>query len=137
MTALVPRLERVKLVGYDPIFVDPVEFNIDNNLFIILGGNGLGKTTILQSVIFGIAGPSDDNIEPIFKERRWDRSYFRDRLNNANNASIEVSFRMGERLVTLKRTFNSDRIQEFVLDDEVISSDKQQAEKEFENFLNE
>lgn len=135
MNILIPRLNKVKLVGYNPIFVDSVEFTINNNLFIILGGNGLGKTTILQSVIFGIAGPADENIEPQYKDRRWNRNYFKDRLDNPNGATIEVSFFLGEVNVTLKRTVTSDKISEFVLDGKVITNDKQLTDEYFESFL--
>lgn len=135
MNILIPRLNKVKLVGYNPIFSENVEFAINNNLFIILGGNGLGKTTILQSVIFGISGPADENIEPQYKEKRWNKSYFKERLDNPNGASIEVSFFMGETAVTLKRSIISDKISELHLDGKLITDDKQLTDEYFESFL--
>lgn len=135
MNILIPQLKRVKLNGYNPIFAQTVEFAIDNNLFIVLGGNGLGKTTILQSIIFGIAGPSDDNVEPQYKERRWGRQYFKDRLDNPNSASIEISFNIGTNEVVLKRALNSDKISEFTLNGQLLTDDRQLAEEYFETFL--
>ena len=135
MNILIPQLVRVKLSGYSPIFTETVEFSIDNKLFIILGGNGLGKTTILQSVIFGIAGPSDENIEPLFKERRWNRQYFKDRLDNPNGASIDITFLLGNNQITLKRSISSDKISEFILNGELLTDDRQLADEYFETFL--
>ena len=135
MNILIPRLSKVRLSGYNPIFNSPVEFDINNYLFIVLGGNGLGKTTILQSVIYGIAGPSDDNIEPQFKDRRWSRSYFKERLDNPNTASVEVSFYLGDQQVTIKRSIVSDKISEFILNGESITNDKLLTDEYFESFL--
>jgi DNA repair exonuclease SbcCD ATPase subunit len=135
MNILIPQLNKVKLVGYNPIFINTVEFDIKNNLYIILGGNGLGKTTILQSIIFGIAGPADENIEPQFKDRRWNKNYFKDRLDNPNNALIEISFGLGTHVVTIKRSVTSDKINEFILDGELITNDKQLTDEYFETFL--
>jgi hypothetical protein len=135
MNILIPQLTKVKLNGYSPIFTETVEFQIDNKLFIVLGGNGLGKTTILQSVIFGIAGPSDENIEPQYKERRWNRQYFKDRLDNPNAASIEVTFILGKNEVTLKRSVTFDKISEFVLNGETLTDDRQLTDEYFETFL--
>ena len=137
MNIVIPRLKEVKLTGFDPIFSKTVEFNINDQLYIILGGNGLGKTTILQAIIFGIAGPADDNIEPQFKERRWNRSYFRDRLDHPTNASIEVSFALNDAVITIKRTLSSDRISELYIDGILITDDKQVSDKLFEEYLQE
>jgi energy-coupling factor transporter ATP-binding protein EcfA2 len=136
MNILIPQLKKVKLYGFYPIFSQVVEFEINENLFLILGGNGLGKTTILQSVIYGMAGPADDNIESKEnKGRRWNRNYFKERLENSNNASIEVTFYLGDNKVVLKRGFISDKILEFHLNDEVITTDKQLTDDYFEQFL--
>ena len=60
---IIPRLVRAKLSGYAPLFNDTIEFEIKHGQFLILGGNGLGKTTILQSIIYCIAGEADSDIE--------------------------------------------------------------------------
>lgn len=137
MNIVIPRLKEVKLTGFDPIFSKTVEFDINDQLYIILGGNGLGKTTILQAIIFGIAGPADDNIEPQFKDRRWNRSYFRDRLDHPANASIEVSFFLAKAIITIKRNVSSDKIMELFIDGVLITDDKQLSDQRFEEYLQE
>ena len=72
---IIPRLVRAKLCDYNPLFRDTIEFAINHNQFLILGGNGLGKTTILQSIIYCIAGEADSDIEKE-KSNRWGRHPF-------------------------------------------------------------
>ena len=48
---LLPRVSRVRLTGYAPLFREPIEFSVPDSPgpFVILGANTLGKTTIVLS----------------------------------------------------------------------------------------
>jgi len=76
---------------------------------IILGGNGLGKTTIMQAVIYGLTGGSDSIEEEKDKALRWNHSYFRKRIDpeHISDASVEVEFALGRTVLTICRGFNN------------------------------
>ena len=135
MNIILPEIKSVRLTGFSPIFNETVEFDL-KKLFIILGGNGLGKTTILQSVVYAIAGPTNSNIEPE-KSDRWGREYFKQRLEDFENAHVEIEFVLGESLISLKRGFNSDSIMEFNLNNELITDKPKEANNFFEQFITE
>src|SRR2546430_3212022 len=95
-----PRLSRFKLSGFQPIFKRDIEMSLDGGPYVVLGGNGLGKTTIVQAVIYGIAGEAGESIEEQ-KALRWNHDYFRQRLDKSKIASsfVEVEFRLGSTLL--------------------------------------
>jgi hypothetical protein len=73
---------------------------------IILGGNGLGKTTIMQAIVYGLTGGASDQIETE-KTFRWDHRYFRGRLNpdDLKAATVTVDFSLGRASFTVVRGF--------------------------------
>jgi hypothetical protein len=99
-----PRLLGFRLVGFQPIFHQDVEMSLNSGPHIILGGNGLGKTTIMQAIVFGLTGGAGEAIEGD-KSLRWDHRYFRGRLNaiQLHTASIEVDFALGKSVLTVRR----------------------------------
>lgn len=103
-----PKITEVRLNNYQPLFQKKdISINIPEGCFLILGGNGLGKTTILQSIVYCIAGALDGQIEPPDRKRyRWDSAYFRGRLN-AELAYVEVDFLLGNHTFSVKRGFNN------------------------------
>lgn len=133
MNIILPELKRVRLHGYSPIFNDTIEFKL-KDIFILLGGNGLGKTTILQSVIYAIAGSRNSSIE-LETTNRWDRNYFKERLQDWENAFIEIDFFLGKESICLKRGFTSGSILEFYLNNELITSNIKETDQFFEQFL--
>lgn len=115
MSAIIlPRISRVRLTGFAPLFEKAVEFNVLKNpgSFLILGGNGLGKTTILQSVIFAIAGIADRDQQDAREDSRfkWDMSYFKDRLKDPKNAEVFVEFYLGKQRIEVRRGMDKEQI---------------------------
>ncbi len=134
-TPTLPRITKVELVGYQPLFNETIPIEISYNSFLILGGNGLGKTTILQSIIYCIAGEPDLEIEPT-KGKRWGYRYFHGRIAKPENAYVEVEFRLNDHEIRLKRGFKSNRLLAFTLNNDVTFAHPN-AEKNFELFLKE
>ena len=99
-----PRLLAFRLTGFQPIFRRDIAMSLNSGPCIILGGNGLGKTTIMQAVVFGLTGGVGEAIEED-KRLRWDHRYFRGRLDAAQlrSAAIEVDFAFGNVEVTVRR----------------------------------
>jgi ABC-type cobalamin/Fe3+-siderophores transport system ATPase subunit len=63
-TLILPRITGFKLRRLQPIFTADIDFSIKAGPNIVLGGNGLGKTTLVQAVVYGLSGGLDDVIEP-------------------------------------------------------------------------
>lgn len=134
-TPTLPRITRVELVGYQPLFNETIHIEISHNSFLILGGNGLGKTTILQSIVYCIAGEADLEIEPT-KGKRWGYRYFHGRIAKPENAYVEVEFGLNDNKVRLKRGFQSKGLLAFTLNNNATFVHPN-AEKNFELFLKE
>lgn len=98
---------------------------------IILGGNGLGKTTIMQSIVYGLTGGASEKIEPE-KTGRWDHRYFRGRLNpdDLREATVSVDFALGRVGFSIVRGFNHNGILDFK------QSGKRRAVEEYPQALN-
>lgn len=103
---VLPKISGFRIKGFHPIFRNDVKMCLDSGPYIILGGNGLGKTTLIQAIIYGLAGgTNNENIEEI-KSLRWDHGYFRERLSSnqlGSNVEIEVDFAFGERFFSVRR----------------------------------
>ncbi|MCK4815022.1 AAA family ATPase [bacterium] len=108
---LLPRIEFFNLVGFQPIFTEDVSMVLDNGPNVILGGNGLGKTTIMQAVTYGLTGGTSI-IEDEEKQHKWDYKYFHHRLNKSDfsTAYVEVAFTFGDKVFNIRRGFKSSRI---------------------------
>lgn len=109
-----PRLSRFKLVGFQPIFKTDVEMSLNGGPYFVLGGNGLGKTTIVQAVVYGMAGEVGESIEDQ-KSLRWNHDYFRQRLEKSKVASsyVEVEFRLGSAVLGVRRGFTNSAVTAF------------------------
>lgn len=111
---LLPRIRKFSLVGLRPIFNTDIHMNIDNGPNVVLGGNGLGKTTIMQAVIYCLTGGSS-TIEDEEKSLKWNHKYFRDRIDQSaiKSAFVEVSFDFKSELYSVRRGFSNDRVTAF------------------------
>lgn len=113
-----PRLLGFRLIGFQPVFQSTVSMTLTEGPHVILGGNGLGKTTIMQAVIYGLAGGLSDSIEEN-RSLRWDHSYFRGRLRatQVDTAAVEIAFGLGAAGFTVRRGFRGSEVTGFKVDD--------------------
>ena len=51
------------VAGFQPIFRGDVELTARSGVSVILGGNGLGKTTLMQALIYALTGGVSEEIE--------------------------------------------------------------------------
>lgn len=114
-TLILPRLKAFRLHRFVPMFSeDPAMTIAEKSPNIILGGNGLGKTTIMQAVVYGLTGGITEKIEPE-KALRWDHKYFRGRLNSDDlrEATVTVDFALGRVAFSIVRGFSHSGIIDF------------------------
>lgn len=134
MSIVLPKLTKVNFVNYEPIFDNDLQIDINKNLFVLLGGNGLGKTTLLQSIIYGLAGSLDSKIDSS-PDNRWSRKYFTDRFDEPETAYVEVEFKLGNDQIKIKRGFQSENVLSFILNNRLVSDNKATAESFFAKYL--
>ena len=107
-----PQVLGLRLCNFRPIFQDDIDMPLNTGAYIILGGNGLGKTTTVQAIVYALAGGlSDESIEPT-KSLRWDHNYFCDRLDREyiTTATVEVDFTFGDTALSVRRGFRSSKV---------------------------
>lgn len=106
-----PLLKGFRLSGFKPIYSSDVSLKMGTGAYVVLGGNGLGKTTLMQAVIYGLAGGLDAEIEDI-KSERWTHGYFRGRLspNQLAEAKVEIDFRLGAQAISVRRGFRGSEV---------------------------
>jgi hypothetical protein len=114
---VLPEVNGFRLLGFQPIFNRDITMRLRRGVNVILGGNGLGKTTLVQAIIYGLTGgsPSDEQD----KTQRWDHGYFRGRLSTSlvRRASVEVEFTLGTARLTVRRAFTGSTVTAFRTDD--------------------
>lgn len=106
-----PLVTGFRVTGFQPIYSANIELTMESGPYVILGGNGLGKTTLMQAVVYGLAGGLDETIEDV-KASRWSHNYFRGRLssNQVAAAQVEVDFRLGKHNVSVRRGFRGSQV---------------------------
>jgi len=122
---ILPQVTSFELTGFKPIFSETISASMSEGAFVILGGNGIGKTTLIQSVVYGLAGGLSSDIEDT-KVFRWNHTFFKERLDHTQEeqSTVEVFFRLGENSVGVRRGFRGDNITSVKInDDEWVSED--------------
>jgi len=100
--------------GFQPIFRGNVELTARSGVSLILGGNGLGKTTLMQALVYALTGGVSEDIEED-KRLRWGHAYFRSRLNakQLRAARVTVSFNLGKERVHVRRGLMGSQVEAF------------------------
>src|SRR5664280_2167540 len=106
-----PLLTGFRITGFAPVYSADIALGMHEGPYLVLGGNGLGKTTLMQAVIYGLAGGLDETTEEI-KALRWSHGYFRGRLSPTQiaNAEVEVDFKLGDQPISVRRGFNGSNV---------------------------
>ena len=93
-----------------------VEENINNGVYCLAGANGLGKTTFLNIINYGLTGlvlaPNKDVLLPKEIEaenKSYTEDYFKGRINakDYEKAEIEIIFEINKKTYRIVRGFNN------------------------------
>jgi AAA domain len=131
-----PRILAFRLTGFEPKFSRELSMQLQGGPNVILGGNGLGKTTIIQAVVYGLTGGLSRELEKD-KKQRWNHLYFRKRLDpgRLRVASVEVDFALGADKFSVRRLFTSSSVVAFRSSTKAEWSTGESALREMERAL--
>lgn len=122
MAVIFPKIKKLVLHGFSKIFnKNDFEIDFSSNLSILLGGNGLGKTTLLQCIVYALTGGTDDSDIEESKIYRWNHNFFKGRINE--DAYVQIYFYLGNVEVGIKRGFIVTRILECFVTNDGINMD--------------
>lgn len=125
MGVILPKVDLMCVEGFDKIFKnDIVQIDFSKSLNILLGGNGLGKTTLLQCIVYGLTGGTNIPEVELLKAFRWDHNFFRKRVKveRQQDARITIEFSMSEKKFKVVRGLQGSRVVTFSIDN-IIQTD--------------
>jgi hypothetical protein len=132
---ILPLIHRVVLTGFQPLFRDGIiELNLPDGPFLVLGGNALGKTTMLQAVVFALAGEADWHVEDR-TDLHWGTAYFKARLNKAADAEIRVEFSLKGTAISVTRKMNSKAVIEVQISDKEWLPESAETDDRYEEVV--
>lgn len=101
---ILPQITSLRISNAKPIFQRDLSVTLRPEINIVLGGNGLGKTTLMQAVVYALTGGNRQEVEED-KKQRWDHRYFRSRLDESYHAEtlIELEFLLGKTVIGVRR----------------------------------
>lgn len=110
-----PTINRVRLTHFSLYsLTDCIEFKFDKGIICLAGANGLGKSTFLQVIGYGITGvipkPAKKfaSVDDYYRDIRvFTHEYFDGRLlpEDLDIAEIEIEMSLGQKQVTITRGF--------------------------------
>jgi energy-coupling factor transporter ATP-binding protein EcfA2 len=110
-----PILQRIKLSHFSLYtLADTIEFKFDKGIVCLAGANGLGKSTFLQVVGYGMTGVVPKpyqkfvSVDDYYRDiRAFTRDYFDGRIRpeHLEIAEIELEMLLGSKRITLVRGF--------------------------------
>lgn len=108
---ILPRVTSFRVTGFQPIFNTDVHASVKTGPCLILGGNGLGKTTLMQAIVYGLTGGVTEEIEED-KRQRWGHAYFRSRLGSESGktALVEVTFQLAKEQISVRRGLTGSQV---------------------------
>lgn len=135
-TPILPAITELRLVGFQPLFNDTVTITLEEGISLVVGGNGQGKTTIMQALVFGLAGANDFESD---KKLRWDHRYFHGRVGRVEvkSAQIEVSYTFGKSTHTVRRSLQKSSVAAYRKQSNAWITHQAQAEAAFERSVKE
>lgn len=138
MAVFLPRINYMEVSGFDKIFKeDYIKIDFSAPLNMLLGGNGLGKTTLLQSIVYTLTGGVYSPEVERDKNLRWNHNFFKGRVfpEKLSTASLTVNFNLGETEITVKRGLASNRVSEFsIKQDDYADSSFEDAITQFGGY---
>lgn len=132
---ILPQVLSMEVRGFDVVFTGPIDLTVQAGLNVILGGNGLGKTTLLQALVFGLTGGANEAVAEE-KSSRWNHLFFSGRFNlKKDRPTVEVCFKFAENRIWVRRGFTGDALIGFKNGSEGWIEDSSTAEKKFETVI--
>ena len=104
------QLKSVEITGKNSLYPNGINWKLLSGLNIIVGGTGLGKTTLINAVLFGLFGDlgksSNRETESVTCQ------YFSERFGKGNPTNIVIEAEFAGKIVFLKRELSSGRVVE-------------------------
>lgn len=110
-----PILQRIKLSHFSLYtLTKSIEFSLDDNIVCLVGANGLGKSTFLQVVTYGLTGvvpklsKKFSTVEDYYRDSKsFTREYFDGRIlpEDWDLAEIELQMMVGNKQIIITRGF--------------------------------
>lgn len=122
MAVYLPEINFMEVEGFNKIFKEgKIIIDFSKSLNMLLGGNGLGKTTLLQCIVYALTGGTNSPEIEANKSYRWDNRFFIRRVNKdkLTTASIRINFNINNVNFSVKRGINNNRVLEFMLNEEL------------------
>ncbi len=122
-----PKIQRVRLHNFSLYALQPnIDLKISNGVFCLAGANGLGKSTFLAALNFGITGiiPERDRefkgINEYPRYSRFNNEFFSGRIteDDRETAAITVELLVGDHLYELTRNiFELEQLRRLIITD--------------------
>ena len=88
------------------LFNETIDFTIFPGLNMIIGGNGLGKTTLINTIIYGLVGNSGFFTSKSDMTTFIDKDYFKGKVEECKDkdkAKITLTFKIDNDEITVSR----------------------------------
>lgn len=146
-----PTINRIRLAHFSLYTLkDPIEFSFDKGIICLAGANGLGKSTFLQVINYGLTGvvpkPNQKfvSVDDYYRDiLSFTEDYFHGRIlpEHQDIAEVELELSFGTTHVKLRRGFvESDALRSLVVNDgnnekDYADSSPEQRQKVFEELV--
>ncbi len=126
MSIEIPRIESLEIQGLN-LFPRGISWSVSSGVNAIVGGNGLGKTTVVRSLLFGLIGQNS----------RVKLDYFRDRLGRSYDGEpfIGLTIEAASDYYEVQRSLQSGNIIEALRNGEILDLPENEEGDSFEKLL--
>lgn len=128
------RIKSISVEDSSRLYPNGINWEIKSGINVIVGGTGLGKTTLVNALLFGLFGPLGRSSK-LSKKRdipHIDQEYFHERLGSTKqtmNPRISVQAEIGDLSIHVQRDLITGKITEFK------SNEEQTDIKKYEEIL--